>query len=120
MTHTYSLLEVDQAVYAQVADKLRSVGYGHAISDTGEIDMQGIALIPLRGQGIPEKLFEHRGDGTVWGKLPDGRYVELVEKRAGDLHCSTCQCPKLHAEAPVPGNPRSRSWHQNALTEKPR
>jgi hypothetical protein len=60
-----------------------------------------------------EKLFEHRGDGTVWGQLPDGRFVELIEKPQGALHCSTCQCSKLHAQIPVPGNPMSRSWHDN-------
>jgi hypothetical protein len=30
-----------------------------------------------------------------------------------DLHCPTCQCPRLHAQIPVPGNPMSRSWHDN-------
>lgn len=31
-----------------------------------------------------------------------------------DLHCATCRCPALHGVAPAPGNPNSKSWHNNA------
>lgn len=78
-------------------------------------DEQGnLTLHPIQESG---NLVEHRGDGTVWAKLPDGRFVEVIEKpepRADGLHCATCQCNKLHLTPPMPGNPRSRSWHQNA------
>ena len=29
-------------------------------------------------------------------------------------HCATCQCNKLNSTAPVPKNPLSKSWHENA------
>jgi hypothetical protein len=29
------------------------------------------------------------------------------------LHCPTCQCARLHGVAPSPGNPNSKSWHEN-------
>jgi hypothetical protein len=70
-----------------------------------------------------EVLFKWRGDGTVWGKLPDGRFVELIEKlapRPDGLHCATCQCAKLHEERHVPGNKLSRSWHKNAPNGPPK
>lgn len=67
-----------------------------------------------------EKLLEWRGDGTVWAKFPDGRYVEVIEKPAHGLHCATCQCNKFPPTPPVPENPRSKSWHENALTAPPK
>lgn len=33
---------------------------------------------------------------------------------AKPLHCATCQCNKLNEPVPAPGNPLSRSWHDNA------
>lgn len=35
-------------------------------------------------------------------------------------HCATCQCNKINPTAPVPENPRSKSWHENAAGEKPK
>jgi hypothetical protein len=48
----------------------------------------------------------------------DGPRVELI--RPDQLHCATCQCNKIHGTAPMPDNPRSRSWHANAMTEPPK
>jgi len=42
----------------------------------------------------------------------NGLVLELVG--AEQRHCPTCQCNKLNPTPPVPGNPRSRSWHENA------
>lgn len=44
-THTYALLEVSDRCYDEVEARLKNVEYGHAISDEGEIDMHGIALV---------------------------------------------------------------------------
>lgn len=46
MTHTYALLEISQAAYDEIRQKLREAGYQHAFGDDGEIDMHGIAVIP--------------------------------------------------------------------------
>lgn len=43
-THTYATLEVSEATYAEIHDKLDEAGYQHAFHD-GAIDMRGIALL---------------------------------------------------------------------------
>ena len=47
MTYTYALLEVSDAAYEEIKLKLLNAGYDHAISESGEIDMHGIALIKI-------------------------------------------------------------------------
>lgn len=44
-THTHANLEVSQAVYDEIAGKLRAAGYDDAFGRNGEIDMHGIALV---------------------------------------------------------------------------
>lgn len=47
-THTYALLEVSPAVYAEIREKLQAAGYDHAFHRDGDrdvIDMHGIALV---------------------------------------------------------------------------
>lgn len=44
-THTYALLEISHAAWAEIKAKLLEAGYDHAINEAGEIDMQGLALI---------------------------------------------------------------------------
>jgi hypothetical protein len=44
-THTYVLMEVSKATYDEIANKLRDAGYEHTISDEGELDLHGIALV---------------------------------------------------------------------------
>jgi hypothetical protein len=39
-----------------------------------------VSGLTLVGNGVDDKIIEHRGDGTVWAKLPDGRFVEVIEK----------------------------------------
>ena len=46
-THTYAILEVSAAVYAEIREKLKAAGYDHAfhLDDNREVmDMHGIAL----------------------------------------------------------------------------
>ena len=46
MTYTYATLAVSEAVFKEIADKLKDVDYGHAILDDGKtLDMHGIALV---------------------------------------------------------------------------
>jgi len=54
-THTYAKLEVTEATWQEIADKLRAAGYDHAFHD-GVIDMHGIGLQQLERH--PEQLSE--------------------------------------------------------------
>ena len=44
-TYTYAELEVDDAVYDEIASKLHAAGYDHCFMPDGAIDMHGIGLI---------------------------------------------------------------------------
>jgi hypothetical protein len=62
-----------------------------------------------------------QADGKAFVRLTwttDGPRVEVIGP--GQMHCATCQCNKIHSIAPVPENPRSRSWHNDAMTEPPK
>lgn len=50
-TYTYAVLEISQAAYDEIAQKLRAAQYDHAFHhDEGEvIDMHGIALRAMKG-----------------------------------------------------------------------
>lgn len=46
-THTYAILDISPAAYAEIREKLERAGYQHAFHKEGEdevIDMQGIAV----------------------------------------------------------------------------
>lgn len=43
-THTYAVLEVSEASYREIADKLRAAGYDHAFNEDGVVDMHGIGI----------------------------------------------------------------------------
>jgi len=45
MTHTFAVLELSPASYAEVSAKLRAAGYDHAF-DSEVIDMHGIGIVP--------------------------------------------------------------------------
>lgn len=36
-----------------------------------------------------------------------------------ELHCATCQCARIADTRPVPGNPFSKPWHENAEGKQP-
>lgn len=53
-TYTYAILEVSEATYKEIYDKLKAAGYTHAFDDrkggeTPVIDMHGIGL-QVKGQ----------------------------------------------------------------------
>lgn len=51
MSHTYALMELSPAAYAEIAAKLKEAGYGHAFDqDTGAWDMHGIGIAPAPQQ----------------------------------------------------------------------
>ncbi len=46
-TYTYALLAVNDETHREIKALLLAAGYDHAINDRGEIDMHGIALVPI-------------------------------------------------------------------------
>lgn len=48
MTYTYALMEVSQQTYDEIAKKMHEAEYDHVFGDEGEIDMHGIALVPIK------------------------------------------------------------------------
>ncbi len=46
-TYTYALLSIGDEAYREIKALLLAAGYDHAINDKGEIDMHGIALVPI-------------------------------------------------------------------------
>jgi hypothetical protein len=51
VTHTVALLEVSEATFKEIAEKLREALYDHAFSlDGKEINMSGIGLVAERRQ----------------------------------------------------------------------
>lgn len=53
-THTFSVLEISPAAYAEIRGKLIDAGYGHTIMRDGSIDMDGIGVaaetVPVAAQ----------------------------------------------------------------------
>lgn len=45
-THTHANLEVSDAAYQEIAERLRDAGYDHVFDEEGTIDMHGIGLVP--------------------------------------------------------------------------
>lgn len=43
-THTYAKLPLSRGAYDEIADKLKTAGYGHAFDSNGDIDMHGIGI----------------------------------------------------------------------------
>lgn len=82
MSHTYAVLEVSQATYAEIRAKLVDAGYDHALhtpavsgEDREVIDMHGIALkestdvMPVAPDLVTE-ILRQRADGwTVVGEV---------------------------------------------------
>jgi hypothetical protein len=54
-THTYTLLEVSEQTYNEIATKLRAANYDHAFNEHDEIDMHGIALVKEQGSNPNEE-----------------------------------------------------------------
>jgi len=66
-------------------------------------------------------VYDAQGRHTGWRLTEEGQAVlRGAPERADGLHCPTCQCNKLHPTPPQPENPRSKSWHENALTAPPK
>ena len=47
-TYTYVLMELSQVAYDEIAKKMREAEYDHAFGEDGEIDMHGIAVVPIK------------------------------------------------------------------------
>ena len=75
MSHTYAVLEVSSAAYAEIRAKLVDAGYDHALhtpavsgEDREVIDMHGIAL--KESTDLVTEILRQRADGwTVVGEV---------------------------------------------------
>lgn len=70
MSHTYSVLEVSQAVYDEIRKKLEEAGYEHAFHDD-LIDMHGIAV---KAEDSRPRLELDRGPRYIPRHEPPCRY----------------------------------------------
>lgn len=79
----------------------------------GELDWT-----PVEEQLIESGSCTIRFTSTSNGIIAECLTPDPAEKSAfrvlSGAHCATCQCNKLHSTAPVPSNPMSKSWHENA------
>lgn len=79
-THTYVLLEVSAPAYDEIHAKLTEAGYQHAFSNTGEIDMHGIAVMKSTE---PVAAVE---DSSGW-VIDNGRVGDELRFRCMDFGC---------------------------------
>lgn len=87
MTHTYAILDVSPAVYAEIREKLRAAGYQHAFHHDREgevIDMHGIAL---REATLEERL-----------AALDRSTVEFQALKKADAGSATAALARIQAE----------------------
>ena len=74
MTRTHVILDVSQAAYAEIREKLEATGYGHTIIDAGSdverIDMHGIALRTADPLGVLSAKVE--ADARLNPRHPEG------------------------------------------------
>jgi len=67
VTRTYAILDVSPATYEEIRAALETAAYGHAFSESGVIDMSGIALrqgAPALGKARTQLVFR-RGAAKV-------------------------------------------------------
>lgn len=83
-------------------------------------DLQAIidSMLDVNWTPLAEQIQRH---GSAYIRVivtTNGLVLEAVAPH--HTHCPTCQCNKFPPTPPMPENPRSRSWHENALTEPPK
>jgi hypothetical protein len=84
-----------------------------ADSIIGELDWTPVGE-QLYAHGTCIVRFTFTTDGVVAELLPFNPAEQSEFRTLSGAHCATCQCNKLHSTAPVPKNPQSKSWHENA------
>lgn len=55
-THTYALLPVNDETHREIKALLLAAGYDHAVNEVGELDMHGIALVPIAEEDCPNHV----------------------------------------------------------------
>jgi hypothetical protein len=115
VTHTYALLEVSPAAFAEVAVKLREAGYTQAFNqDETEIDLHGLAL-------VREPAVQASPRATV-PTLTNGLMVSLVSVLHKDQRYDTCgdwyySADKTHLIVSVSELPSRREMFLVAIHE---
>jgi hypothetical protein len=91
-THTYAELEVSEATYKEIKEKLKDAGYDHCFMDDGAVNMIGIALV----MQPPAKEVEMLDPTDVYSyELPGGESITKKE---------------IYAKANVPGTNSGHGW----------
>lgn len=57
-THTFAILEISPAAYAEIRGKLIDAGYGHVVMRGGELDCDGLALASEAAPPEPQPKHE--------------------------------------------------------------
>lgn len=89
MSHTYSILEISQAAFNEIKQKLEEAGYLHVFHGEA-IDMHGIAVAPQK-EGRCETC---GGDGRVWEAWAGLPPISDLAVRMGVVkpqECPTCK-----------------------------
>lgn len=93
-THTYVILEISAAAYAEISEKLREAGYSHAFhspDDVETIDMHGIAIQSEKAPAAPEIHPEERcKENWVAGKGESNHLWPLQLKNGPNVYCLKC------------------------------
>jgi hypothetical protein len=75
-THTYVTMALSAAAYAEIKQKMLEAGYDHAFGSDGEIDMNGIAVVPEEAEQVLLKI-GCRLKGGYRLTLLDGQSIDL-------------------------------------------
>jgi len=83
-TYTYALLALSELAYNEIKHKLKQAGYRDAISEEGELDMRGLALVKEDADQLTMNNFKKVHDrvvSTYNGCLFDGSHLDIKTAR---------------------------------------
>jgi hypothetical protein len=86
MAHTYAILEIGQAAYAEIRDKLEVAGYQHAFHKDGSIEVIDMHGIAVQAKSMPKIRQGDDGDLCVCG------HRRGIHNDHGKCMISKCAC----------------------------
>lgn len=82
MSHTFALLDVSPAAYAEIREKLKAAGYDHALHGDGVIDLHGLALTTEHETGCYAQPYPEGRGGPCSCRVIFGATPSLVVAEA--------------------------------------
>lgn len=82
MSHTFALLEVSPAAYAEIRENLKAAGYDHALHGDGVIDLHGLALTTEHEAGCYAQPYPEGRGGPCSCRVIFGATPSLVVAEA--------------------------------------